>query len=340
MRRRIFAIATDSAGCYLYRLHWPLTHLNPDEFEIVWHGPSGEGKPGDVVVGQRIAGHNQAWLDLCADPSILAVYEVDDDIIDVDPANIIPYSIFAPQREGTIANIAAADVVTCSTPTLAAKIASRWNPWSVVLPNCLPRQWFDAPDKRRHDGTITIGWAGSMFHQQDWVGIGEQLAKVVATNPQQPRIRWHTIGADYMSPHVQVSRSTPWSTMDHYLAALDFDIGLAPLARTNFNQSKSWAKLLEYGARGIPAVATAWGQYVHWPGEGVIPWSWTVDAGNLPVMLIGDPEEFAPAIEHLCNDDVRVSMGAAARQRAEQFEIGRQVHRWADVYRRHPEEVT
>lgn len=330
MRIRVFAIATDAAGCFLYRLHWPLTHLDPDEFEVSWTGglPSGT----DVVIGQRLAGPNQAWLDLCASPNILAVYEIDDDIIDMDPANEIPYSIFAPQRDGTIANIAAADVVTCSTPYLAAKIAARWNPRTVVLPNCLPAKWYDEPRRHMRGGPVVVGWAGSMFHAQDFIGLGEHLAQV--TNP---RVVWHTIGADYLSPHVPVSRSTGWTTTDHLLAALDFDIGLAPLNASESNRSKSWAKLLEYGARGIPAIAAATGQYPDWFAEAEWPTS------HAPGVLIRSSwaaegvSAWEEAITLLCDDDIRARMGAAARAQAERYEISRQVHRWAEVYRRTPE---
>lgn len=330
MRRRIFPIATDAAACYLYRLHWPLTHLDPDEFDIRWGGvPFGDpAQPGDVIIGQRIAGDNQAWRDMCASPNILAVYEIDDDIVDVDPANETPYAIFHPQREGTIANIAAADVVTCSTPYLAAKIATRWNPRTVVLPNCLPAKWFDAFPGQHvsgRGGPITVGWAGSPFHAQDFVGLGEHLAQV-----SDPRVRWATIGADYLSPHVPVYRPVGWTTNDRLLAELDFDIGLAPLSGSEFNRSKSWAKLLEYGARGIPAIATAIGQYPQWSAE-------AGQHGEAGCIMVTTPSYWPDAIELLCDDDTRARMGAAARAQAERYEISRQVHRWAEVYRRTPE---
>lgn len=335
-RRRIFAIATDAAGCFLYRLHWPLTHLDPDEFDIRWGEllPSAYpgGQAGDVVIGQRLAGDNPAWLDMCADPRILAVYEIDDDIIDVDPANKIPHSIFQPQRDGTIANIAAADVVTCSTPYLARKIGERWNPRTVVLPNCLPAKWFDSPRRHMRGGPVVVGWAGSPFHAQDFVGLGEHLATI-----RDSRITWHTIGADYLSPHVPVSRSVGWTTNDHLLSVLDFDIGLAPLNGSKFNRSKSWAKVLEYGARGIPAIATATGQYLDWFEEAEWP------TGHAPGVLITSSwagegvSAWAEAITLLCDDDTRARMGAAARAQAERYEISRHVHRWAQVYRRVPE---
>ena len=327
MRRRIFAIATDSAGCYLYRLHWPLTHLNPDEFDVYWGAPPDERQPGDVVVGQRLAGDNPAWLKMCADPGILAVYEIDDDVVDVDPANTIPYAIFAPQRDGTIANIAAADVVTCSTPYLAAKIAARWNPRTVVLPNCIPSRYLIQAHQigtpREHG--LTIGWAGSPFHHQDWPAVPEALATFAA---QHPGARFALHGADYSQGQFTVAFSRPFTVFDQHVADLDFGIGLAPLARTEFNRSKSWAKLLEYGARGIPAVATRWGQYPDW--FDLLP-------GEAPGILIDQPDEIIDALRVLCEDAPRARMATAAYARAAACTTEKHLWRWADVYRTQPE---
>jgi glycosyltransferase involved in cell wall biosynthesis len=41
-----------------------------------------------------------------------------------------------------------------------------------------------------------------------------------------------------------------------YLASLNLDIAVAPLAMTPFNQGKSNLRLLEYGILGIPVVCT------------------------------------------------------------------------------------
>lgn len=329
MKRRIFAIATDSAGCYLYRLHWPLTHLDPDEFDVVIGGPPVElieREPGDVVVGQRIAGDNPTWLAMCADPRILAVYEIDDDIIDVDPANQVPYSIFQPQREGTIRNIAAADVVTCSTPILAAKVA-QWNPRTRVLPNCLPEEWYGPVREPSRDGPVVIGWAGSMFHAQDWAEVGPQLARFAAS---ESRAQFVTIGADYLSPFVKVYHSYGWGSMDAYRDALSvLDIGLAPLSFTQFNRSKSHAKVLEYGARGIPAVASRWGEYASFIEGGERP------GGYLALTAAS----FTSVLRRLMDDEQRAIYSEEARRRAEEFRIVNNVWRWAEVYRQTAEEA-
>src|SRR4051812_23188445 len=110
--RRIFVIATDSAGCWWYRLRLPLMALSPEEFEVVWEPPFDNWHPGDIVIGQRIAGRNTAWLEMCAAEGLETVYDIDDNLLEIDPQNTVPYQIFAPIVGDTSANIAAAQVVT------------------------------------------------------------------------------------------------------------------------------------------------------------------------------------------------------------------------------------
>jgi glycosyltransferase involved in cell wall biosynthesis len=48
----------------------------------------------------------------------------------------------------------------------------------------------------------------------------------------------------------------PFDIYPQTLAALGLDVALAPLAANRFNECKSNLRLLEYGALGVPVVAT------------------------------------------------------------------------------------
>jgi len=86
-------------------------------------------------------------------------------------------------------------------------------------------------------------------------------------------VRWRlaTIGnrpAPLEQAHAGFARTFWWQqdgTPDirkyYSLVRTAFDIGLAPLARTRFNASKSDLRLLELAALGIPWVATDFGPY-------------------------------------------------------------------------------
>lgn len=316
MKRRIFVIATDGAGCWFYRLHLPMTHLNPEEFEVIWGPPGGARRPGDIVIGQRIAGRNTAWLEMCEDPTLTAIYEIDDNILDIDPGNTVPYSIFAPMVDDTQDNIAAAQHVITSTPKLARAL-SLANPNITSLPNCLPAAWLQAPPRERYGDLIVVGWAGSPFHDQDFGGVGEQLATYYV---DEPRARFHMIGADPSRGAVPRSVS-PFTAMGSYLSMLDFDLGFVPLSKTRFNDHKSWIKVLEYASRWIPAVAMNWGQYPEFIEHGVNGY------------LIEDISELSLYLKILSDDTLRLEMSQAAHEKALEFEISRQVHRWESLFR-------
>lgn len=314
VKRRIYVIATDGAACLHYRLVLPLRTINQEEFEVIWESPSDRWHPGDLVIGQRIAGENQAWLEMCDVPGLTTIYDLDDNLLQVDKANSVPYSIYAPIVAGTQANIAAATAVTVSTPKLAQYIRNI-NPNVFVLPNCLSSDYVAAI--QFPGDQITVGWCGSMFHIQDWGGVAQQLAIYAQ---QEPRARFSTIGADYMNPTVP-AQVHHWTTVEGAWRAMDFSIGIAPLARTTFNEHKSWIKVLEYAARGFPAVAPRIGQYPEFIEHG---------ANGLLYDVL---EEIPPLLLRLSDDGLRTRMSEAAMNTALQYTIDRQVGRWETIYR-------
>lgn len=335
-RIKIYVIQTDTAGCWYQRLKMPLEaleQLHGDEFEVCWHCEPKSGAGPAVVIGQRIMGvgnHADAgWMRLCEDPGILAVYEIDDDIIDLDPGNSVPYSIFTPNREGTIRNILAADTVITSTPNLALKIIdiaktrrdSHW-PYAVIAPNCVERVM---PAREftmgKAVGPVTVGWAGSMFHQQDFPpSLLEQLRAVAAAHPD---VRWVSIGADYIRQAVPSAQFFGWGSIQAYHERLKFlDIGIAPIQRTPFNASKSWIKALDYMAHGVVPVVEDWGQYPELVD--VDPMVGLAVDGDWHVGLSAAINGFRDGeFDH-----------AAIAARANEFLIDNQVWRWADVFRR------
>jgi glycosyltransferase involved in cell wall biosynthesis len=102
---------------------------------------------------------------------------------------------------------------------------------------------------------------------------------------------------------------------------MDFNIGIAPLVRTTFNEHKSWIKVLEYAARGVPAVAPRVGQYPEFIEHGT--------NGFLYDVL----EEIPPLLLRLSDDGLRCQMGGAAMNTALQYTIDKQIGRWETIYR-------
>jgi len=314
-KRRIFVIATDSAGCWWYRLRLPLMSLDHDEFEVIWEPPFDNWQPDDIVIGQRIAGRNTAWLEMCAEPGLTAIYDIDDNLLEIDPANTVPYQIFSPIVQDTADNIAAAQIVTTSTQRLANRLTPL-NKNQAVLPNCLHSSWLGRIDYPHED--IVVGWAGSPFHNQDFRGAPEQFLQYAK---QEPRARFHMIGGDPTLGTVPRSISG-FTDMQTYWNNLDFDIGLVFLSDNEQNQCKSWIKVLEYAGKGIPAIAPRIGQYPEFIEHGVNGF------------LYSNISEVTHYLLTLSDDEQRSRMSEAAMSKASEYTIDRQIHRWEAVYRR------
>lgn len=316
--KRIFAWQTDTAGCFMYRIYWPLNALNKDRFEVAWGAPPPDIFDYDVVIGQRLAGHNPLWQELCRNPNIFTVYDIDDDLINIGPENPVPYSIYHPVVDETIANIAMADMVTVASEAFSDWLLSRKIVSSqiAVLRNCLPRAWMEY---RPPPAQPVVGWAGSMFHAQDW---DPDATKIVAglrlLKEWRPEIDFHMIGANYLGS----GRTTAWSTMDAYHSALNFTVGVAPLQRSTFNNHKSHCKLLEYASKGIPAVASFVNrEYIQW-----------IDSGRNGYLLddLATADTWATMIEN-CLDDAE-ALGRAAYRKALQYTIEGNIHLWEKIY--------
>lgn len=321
---RVFGWQTSTAAEHDFRIGLPFPLLDPNRFQAEWGDPTRTDpykvdlfNDYDVVFAHRFAGRSDLWLKLCAEPGVLCVYDMDDDLLCVDPENTVPHRLFAPLAQWTQENVLAADVVTVSSPALAERYG-KLHPRVAVLPQVIPDGMPDWPIPAS-TGPLTIGWAGSLHKRQDWPGIAEQLAQVARLAPD---VRFRMYGADYtrglLGDRVEVIPFDP--NPMNYWRGLSFDIGIAPLVDTPFNRGKTVTKLIEYGARGIPTVASAVGQYADW-----------IDHGRNG-FLVRDMADWVPYLLALTDDATRTAMAEQAHESSRGWQVGRQVHLWEAVF--------
>lgn len=315
----VFGWQADRAGCGYYRVEVPLreyarrggpcsfsTGIEPEVYDQA-----------DIIVGQRIVGPepSRAWQKWCKHSDKLCVFEVDDDLFNIHPSNIA-YASFTPEYLGNLRkNIEVAHAVTVTTPFLANMLRPL-NDNIHVVPNRIP-QWVTEFERPRAEH-LTLGWAGSTSHVIDWQDTAPHIARFLDRNPE---VHFHGVGGIFKSMlkfPLDRTRTTQWNhSVDEYYKALDFDIGMIPLYPNLFNRSKSAVKALEYGALGIPTVASHFEPYENYIIHGKTGYLVTYD------------HEWSGILRDLANDPVRrAKMGFEAREQAKQHTIEGNLESW------------
>lgn len=309
----------DGHACGYYRVLLPFAQLAAQGHPVdVNHGYDERCEDYRIIVGQRV-GKPEAlpiWRRLVARHKL--VYETDDDVFTIDPSNSMAFLAHSPEVVDAVEFAAsAAHLVTVSTEPLA-EVMRRYNDNVVVLPNHIEGALLDIERPRRD--RVTVGWAGGDSHVRDFDMVAPRLRRFLDRNP---RVDFHNIGTNYLRVFKIPGRHTPWSAdIFDYYRSIDFDIGIAPLADTPFNRSKSWIKALEYAALGIPVIASDTEPYRPFVVDGETGW------------LVRSDHEWGKRLYELANDEaMRTEMGAAAKRRAAEWTIQRGWTRWEAAYR-------
>lgn len=309
---------TIPSGCGWYRILWPFDQLKAHG----WKTGYGLGLPSDwapdIIVGQRFDQAEAVPVWELLKGQFRLVYEIDDDPFSVDAVNWLAYKGFSQEDVlGTIRSCAQiADMVTVTTKPLA-QVFRQFNDNVVIIPNCIP-EWM-TKRRRRDNHKLTIGWGGGASHMRDLAMIARAWRDVIDTTG----VRGHFIGTDYRNMlRPDGFDCSPWETDPAgYFKAIDFDIGLAPIAEHPFAVSKSHIKALEYAALGIPCIASDCEAYRDFVIDGVTGF------------LVRTPAEWREAMMMLVRDaNLRAEMGHKARELACTWTVEGNWHRWADAY--------
>jgi glycosyltransferase involved in cell wall biosynthesis len=319
---KIFFWSADSSGCAYFRCELPAGELAKRGHDTLVSTvmPDEWLRTADVVVGQRVCqpGPTIRWQELAREGRAKLVLEIDDNLLAVDHSNGPAWSFFSQPGilDNLISNVKVADLVTVSTEPLA-QVMRRLNPNVGVLPNCVPASLLDRPP---HDhGGVVIGWSGGASHPLDLIELGDAPRRLLH---RYPDVSLHTMGdaqAGAMMSKWNRDRVkwTPWiQTVPEFHETIDFDITLAPLRPSTFNQSKSPIRCLEAAALGIPVVASDFGPYSDFVRDG--------ETG----FLASRPHQWTGYLTKLLDPFLRREMGAKARAVAAEHTIESNAHLW------------
>jgi glycosyltransferase involved in cell wall biosynthesis len=310
----------DSSGCGEYRIKLPLRELAKHGHDITLEmGGTGTGASSyQIVIAQRTDKYDAlpVWRRLRAQSRL--VYEIDDDVFSVEPVNWMAYRAYAkPVPQDAVAHAAeVADLVTVTTEPLA-EVMRRFNRNVAVIPNHVPTEILDVQRPRRDH--LVVGWAGGASHAADVSMIAAQVRRFF---DRTPGTELHLIGTNYAETFRRPARFTRWNPdLMSYYRNVDFDIGLAPLTGTVFDRAKSHIKALEYGALGIPVIASDVEPYRDFVIDGVTGF------------LVKREHEWFSRLRDLANDaELRESMGRKAKEQASAWTIEKGWKLWEACY--------
>lgn len=291
---KTYIFPADTYGCGYYRLIWPATSLINQGHDVIIVDPSSRDSAikgvmdgdtmvdvqipadADLMVFQRVT-HKQIVhaLELIRKRGVAVVVDMDDDLATIHPSNPAfnfmhpkgPY----PDHSWHNAQSACdnATITTVATPQLLQRYGRTGN--GRVFDNYVPSYMLDI----EHKDSDVIGWPGSVHSHPDDLQVmgsaptrlargGYQLAAI--GDGKGVREAW---GLPEGVP-VHASGTVDLQAWGHAVTKLG--VGVAPLADTAFNAAKSWLKMAEMAAVGVPCVASPRAEYtrLHKMGVGLL----------------------------------------------------------------------
>jgi hypothetical protein len=275
----------------------------------------------DVIVMQRLTFELTAQaVPMLREAGVAVVVDMDDDLSTIHPANPA-FGMYRPRpgwpHSWRNAEQACRDatLVTVSTDALLARYAPHGR--GMVLRNCVPRAYLDLP---RQDSDV-IGWGGSLrSHPDDLAQLGTAAARLVDEGhpfrvvgpPDGVREALRLPGEPEATGSVDL---VAWPS-----ALSTLGVGVAPLAESVFNRSKSHLKPLEMAAVGVPWVASPRVEYRRLHKEGV-------------GLLAERPKDWYRQLKKLATDPaLRADMSAAGRELAARHTIEDNAWRWLEAW--------
>jgi glycosyltransferase involved in cell wall biosynthesis len=280
---KVLALWQGMGGVEYHRLYTPLKRLQIDHAEEIEVNVSQdfqkaglpELKQYDLVLFNRDLGENHYEI-----LHYLAKHEIPY-IVDIDDHWVLPkfHPVYKYYREHKLKQriidaIRYADGVTTTTDFLANEIR-QYNQNVQVLPNALDltdEQWLLEPQQR---DVITFGWVGGITHSNDIMLISDAIAQMCdyygdkvrfVLCGYQPGSMWESIlykfngCAEKLRSQVVVAPSQNVNEYGNFYRL--FDVALAPLENTKWNNCKSELKIIEAAAYGLPVIASEVAPYL------------------------------------------------------------------------------
>jgi glycosyltransferase involved in cell wall biosynthesis len=216
--------------------------------------------------------------------------------------------------------IARAAACTCGNDYLrryAAHLCER----SLIFPTVVDTEAYQPTPPRADAGVPTIGWIGS---PSTWAYVRPllpMLAQLAAAG--SARVLAVGAGTRALADRFPGMELVDWSEDREIAEVKRMDIGIMPVPDEPWARGKSGYKLIQYGACGLPVVASPVGVN-----------SEIVENGRTG-LLVRSPEEWRKSLDRLlASPDLRQRMGAAGRERiVDHYSLAVHAPRLVDLFR-------
>lgn len=341
----IFFLTETESGCYKWRGAIPAKYLRKQGHTVQIFSDNFQTceKPDVLVIFRAHWPGVSKLVEWCKERAIRVIFDTDD-ALDLVPRDNVNYRGLQDRLDLYDILIEQADVVTTTTPALAADLRGR-NPNVVILPNSIdPEEWRVSP---RQSG-VRVGWTGSATHFHDlavalgavrelqkrrsftfvlqgicgdasleefYGGLLARHGKALlnsALGKSMKRFMDEMRGIHYeFHPMVEFERHA------EKVCELGLDIGIAPLVEDQFNQHKSCIKYYEYALSGAITVASR-----------VLPYS-----AEVPITAKNSRQSWKDTLEPLLDADRDLLWRQQRDWVLAHRNMERNVELWEQVYR-------
>lgn len=343
---KVYVYPADITGCGHFRIIWPAQELIRQGHDVTIMWPNDRGHFGariendvvksvqypqdaDIIVVQRVSHKHLAQaLGWIRERGVAVVMDIDDDLSSIHPTNPA-WALMHPKSSGTGFSTDHSwnhtlEAARNSTLTVVSSDALTQRYRGVhgarVLHNRVPSHYLNIP----HEDSDVIGWGASILtHPDDAHEVTTAVSRLVSDDFRFRIVGSGTEGVSELfgipEDKVDCAGAVPMTEWPNQLARLG--IGIAPLADTQFNRSKSFLKPLEYAALGIPSVVSPRAEYrllskTH--GIGV---------------LAERPKEWYRELKKFVSDTAyRTDTGARYRETASGLTYASHAYRWWEVW--------
>lgn len=336
---QVFVYPHDGSGCGMYRMIWPGEAVHKAGKPVkVLHRPKEVGfndettlninvDQADVIVFQRPGWHEMPKVvSFLQERGKKVVIDMDDNLSCIPPRNAA-YREFDPRISHArnhmhVSNTCElADLVTVTTQALADEYGSHGR--VAIIPNYIPESYLSIP--RPQNEVPIVGWAGwTHTHVNDLRATKGSMSRVLSDTGA----KFAAFGDNKIFFDLGIKKQPPhenwgFTNINWYPQTLvNFDIGLVPLSKSNFNYAKSWLKGMEYASLGIVPIVTPIGDYVNLVDVGIaIPAETADDWYNRTRELILDTE-------------MRAELSEKVRNIAANYTIEGNTHKWWSAWER------